>query len=199
MAIKAIIFDIDGVLADSRAAVVHNTKQVLNEYGFVVKDGEVENMSSAHSAQSVFVGLVPKLGMDARLMEKILKRLSELTAENIDMVKPTPIAQKIPELSAKYKLAVASNRKASVIMVLEKFKVTGHFETVMSSRDAPPKPSPKMLNLALGKMGILPSEAVFVGDNEEDRQAARAANVRFFLAKGTDATSCERFFQEFLY
>ena len=34
MAIKAIIFDIDGVLADSRVAVIENTGQLLREFGF---------------------------------------------------------------------------------------------------------------------------------------------------------------------
>jgi len=47
VAIKAIIFDIDGVLADSRAAVVHNTGRVLAEFGFSAAEIDALYASSA--------------------------------------------------------------------------------------------------------------------------------------------------------
>ena len=72
MAIKAIIFDIDGVLADSRQAVVHNTKELLREFGFGVDGTEVEKMSSAHSAESVLIALAPKLEKDEKLLRERL-------------------------------------------------------------------------------------------------------------------------------
>ena len=140
--LKAIIFDIDGVLADSRHAVVHNTEALLKEHGFAVPREEVERMSSAHSAETVLLSLVPALGGDRELLRRMLRRLSEITRENLRLIRPAPLAAKIPALAKKYLLAAASNRKLSARMVLEKLGIERHFSAVLTSADAPAKPDP---------------------------------------------------------
>ena len=198
MAIKAIIFDIDGVLADSRQAVVHNTKELLREFGFGVDGTEVEKMSSAHSAETVLITLAPELSHEPQLLKKMLKRLSVLTVENMGLVGPLPLAAKVPEFAKKYSLAAATNRKSSALMVLEKLGIRQHFSAVLTSADAPPKPDPAMILLALEKLGVAAGGAVFVGDNEEDRQAGEGAGVKFVLLDGTDEAECRKFLAEYL-
>ncbi|GAA1942954.1 HAD family hydrolase [Kitasatospora viridis] len=50
-------------------------------------------------------------------------------------------------------------------------------DTVVCSEDATPKPAPDGLHLARGRLGVVPSAAVFVGDMDADVHAARAAGV----------------------
>lgn len=190
MALKAIIFDIDGVLADSREAVVQNTGELLKMHGFSVPLERIEKMSSAHSAETVLVALVPSLGKDAALCERMLADLSEITAKNLHMVKPTPLAKKIGALAGRYLLAAASNRKTSARMVLGKIGVEEFFGVVVTSADAPPKPDPGMVRLALARLGVEAGESVFVGDNPEDEAAGKAAGVRTFLVDGMDEKAC---------
>lgn len=198
MAIKAIIFDIDGVLADSREAVVHNTERVLSEFGFGVSKEDIGMMSSAHSADSVLMQLAPVLEGDKKKLKRMLERLSTLTAENMHLVKPTLLVKKVPSLAKNYKLAAATNRKKSAWLVLRKFGIEGHFSAVQTSIDAPPKPDPKMIRLALRKLGVKPSEAIFIGDNAEDRMAGEAAGVRVLLVDAAcDEKSCRSFLKEF--
>jgi len=198
MAVKAIIFDIDGVLADSREAIAHNTICLMGEFGFGVPDEHVREMSSAHSAESVLVALAPALSSDRALLKRMLSRLAELTKENIDAVKPSLLAAHVPEFAAKYTLAAASNRKTSARMVLQRLGIEKYFKAVSTSADAPPKPDPAMINLALAGMGVRANEAVFVGDNVEDRQAGENAGVRSIMLDGTDGIACAKFLNEFL-
>lgn len=195
MAIKAIIFDIDGVLADSRSAVVSNTKTLLAEYGFPVEDGRVGRMSSAHSAESVLLALAPSLEKSPVLLRRMLRRLSEITRKNLHLVKPTPLASRLPEIAGKYLLAAASNRKASAAMVLAKLGIAKHFSAVVTSADAPPKPNPGMITLALGKMGVRPEEAIFVGDNREDMEAGKSAGVETVMLDGMKEEECRKFLE----
>ncbi|MFD5560404.1 HAD family hydrolase [Kitasatospora griseola] len=51
-------------------------------------------------------------------------------------------------------------------------------DTVVCFEDAPPKPAPDGLLLALDRLGAAPQDAVFVGDTVVDVRAARAADVR---------------------
>ncbi|WP_328842993.1 HAD family hydrolase [Streptomyces sp. NBC_00258] len=52
-----------------------------------------------------------------------------------------------------------------------------HLEVVITRQDAPPKPAPDGLHLALGRLDVTPERAVFVGDSPSDMTAARAAGV----------------------
>ena len=183
--LKAIIFDIDGVLADSREAVVQNTITLLAEFGQAVPPEKVRGMSTAHSADSVLIALVPSLSQDRELLARMLRRLSKITQKNIHMVKPTPLAKAVPSLARKYYLAAASNRKTSAIPVLEMLGIADRFVAIVTSADAPPKPDPGMINLALAKLHVPPSEAVFIGDNAEDEMAGKAAGVRTIILDGT--------------
>ena len=198
MEVKAIIFDIDGVLADSREAIAHNTICLMKEFGFDVPDARVEGMSSAHSAESVLIALAPSLSADNALLKKMLDRLRELTWENIALVKPAQIALSVPALAARYRLAAASNRKSSASIVLRQIGIEKYFEAVMTSEDCPPKPDPAMIRRALEKMGVRADEAIFVGDNLEDRQAGEGAGVRSIMLDGMDAKACAVFLKEFL-
>jgi FMN phosphatase YigB (HAD superfamily) len=55
------------------------------------------------------------------------------------------------------------------------------FETVVTSQSCGyAKPDPRILHVALDELGVLPREAVYVGDDPDtDRAAARAAGVSF--------------------
>ncbi|MFI9724652.1 HAD family hydrolase [Streptomyces sp. NPDC052396] len=50
-------------------------------------------------------------------------------------------------------------------------------EVVVTRQDAPPKPAPDGLHLALRRLDVPPERAVFVGDSPTDMTAARAAGV----------------------
>jgi len=196
MALKAIIFDIDGVLADSREAVVQNTIRLLAEFGQDVPAEKVRGMSTAHSADSVLISLVPSLSQDSELLARMLRRLSAITQKNLYIVKPTPLAREVPSLAKKYYLAAASNRKSSAIPVLEMLGIADRFVAVVTSADAPAKPDPGMIKLALAKLRVKPSEAVFIGDNEEDRLAGEAAGVRTLMLRSIGEEDCRKLLAE---
>ncbi|MFA5930022.1 MAG: HAD-IA family hydrolase [Candidatus Micrarchaeia archaeon] len=198
MAIKAIIFDIDGVLADSREAISHNTKCLMREFGFDVPDARIDSMSSAHSAESVLIALAPSLSADRAKLAAMLDRLRELTNENMALVKPSMLAAQVPALAARYRLAAASNRKSSAIAVLRQIGIEKYFEAVMTSGDAPVKPDPTMIRLALARLGVRADKAVFVGDNLEDMQAGEGAGVRSIMLDGMNEKACAAFVKEFL-
>jgi HAD superfamily hydrolase (TIGR01549 family) len=70
---------------------------------------------------------------------------------------------------------VTNNATSSAKTVLDKHQVS--FDLVLSRDDAPMKPAPDMLLLALERLQSSPSDAIMVGDTRPDLGAARNAKI----------------------
>ena len=81
-------------------------------------------------------------------------------------------------LSKKYKLALVTNRGSSTIRLLDHFNIRNYFDVVVTANDVlHPKPSPEPIRLALKKLKVKSSEAIYVGDAMSDSIAAKRAKV----------------------
>src|SRR5579862_9252351 len=84
------------------------------------------------------------------------------------------------ELKRRYRLALATNRSATVPALVEHLKLADIFDAIASALDkVPPKPAPDILQLCMERARVKPSQAIYVGDSPIDREAAEAAGVAF--------------------
>jgi HAD superfamily hydrolase (TIGR01509 family) len=81
---------------------------------------------------------------------------------------------------------VTSNSSRTVYRWLARARLVYTVRTVVG-RDSllALKPAPEMLLMALERSRLQADAALFVGDSDADRQAAKAAGVRFFAIAGT--------------
>jgi FMN phosphatase YigB (HAD superfamily) len=81
------------------------------------------------------------------------------------------------------KLAVVANWDCALPGHLARLGLDRHFAAVVTSAEAgAPKPDPAPFLLALERLGVEPSRAVHVGDEETDELGAAAAGMRFVPA-----------------
>jgi pyrophosphatase PpaX len=74
---------------------------------------------------------------------------------------------------------VTSKRLPIAMQGLDLFGLAPYFDLIVTMEDSPRhKPAPDPLLVAAQKLGIEPSEAIYVGDAEVDMQAAHAAGMR---------------------
>ena len=81
-------------------------------------------------------------------------------------------------------MAVVSSRRLTALeQGLGATDLRRHFPVVIGLEDVTqPKPSPEGLLLALGRLGVAPTQAVFVGDSDHDVEAGRRAGVTVWRA-----------------
>lgn len=76
------------------------------------------------------------------------------------------------------KLALITNsHRVAMRRVVERFGL--EFDVLLSREDAPLKPAPDLLVLALERLSLACHEACFVGDGHYDRLASQAAGIRY--------------------
>jgi HAD superfamily hydrolase (TIGR01509 family) len=183
--IRAIIYDCDGVLFESRAANLAYYNAVLRQLGAppVAADDRLKaHLCHTAASPEVFAGL-----LGAERVEQALACAAVLDYRQfIPFMTPEPgMVETLAALSAQMPLAVATNRGTSMPEILRHFGLTQYFQTVVTSRDvARPKPYPDMLELVARRLGLPGEDLLFVGDSELDSTAAARAGVRFAAYKG---------------
>jgi HAD superfamily hydrolase (TIGR01509 family) len=179
--IKAVIFDCDGTIVDSRHLIVPFYNWLFAEVGIPPideTDPEAVAICLGLPDDDVFSHFVPDEGDRRRLLD----RLYQLDlADFIDELRLEPHALEVLEaLRGTYRLAIATNRGHDMTAIMRRFGFDDYIETVVTAMDVPnPKPSPDMLLLAAERLGIPPAEALYIGDTDVDESAASAAGMEF--------------------
>lgn len=87
-------------------------------------------------------------------------------------------AELLPDLSARFRLALVSDAWPSLEAVYSAAGLRAYFSSfVISSRLGTAKPDPRMYRRALEELGLGPGEVVFVDDSKRNCEDARAVGI----------------------
>lgn len=175
-----LIFDLDGTLVDSSATLINGINYVRSNVGLPPMDGkEIIHgiMTPGINMAEYFYGVD---GIDSSY-EQLFK---EYYSANHD--KELRLYDGVEEmletlLQKGYTLALATNGyRDSTLEVLKHLKMEKFVDSIVCYDDVENgKPAPDMLLLLLQKYGIKASDALFIGDSQRDKLAAKAANIEF--------------------
>ena len=177
--IELVMFDADGVLFDSDESNVAYYNWIFAKVGEPPLDRDEEIAAVSYAASEVFAararGDAAKLGA----MHDVTRNMDQ--APFFKMLRPPfELRPFMLELKQRYKLALATNRSATVPALVEHLGLAGIFDAVASALDkVRPKPAPDILRLCLDRAGVDAARAVYVGDSRIDREAAVSAGMHF--------------------
>lgn len=175
--IKAVLFDIDGVLLDSLYANHQYYSEIFKKFGreFVSPD-EYRDKYYSMPVKDVLHNL---MGLEGEELEEKFAEAKKIPHyPNLYKV-PEGEKETIEELSKHYKLAIVTGR----FDLQSTFQTTGlgqYFPVTVKFGDyQKPKPDPEPLMIVLERLKMEVNEAVYVGDTEEDLLAAKALKMKF--------------------
>lgn len=191
MPIHAALFDFDGTLADSFAAITASTNFVRTSYG-------LPELPEAVVRQHVGLGLpvlMEHLVPNAPTAEAVARYRGHHPQVMVAGTRLMPdVAQTVAGLHRRgVRMAVCSNKRVEFTRTLVGVLGLGPFFAAVLGPDdvgGRAKPDPAMLLEGLTRVGVSPAEAVYVGDMDVDVQTAKAAGVPVWLVLG-GATSPE--------
>jgi phosphoglycolate phosphatase len=177
------IFDADGVLFDSRESNTAYYNAIFQQIG-------EPPLSPEEESAGVFMAATQIFDLRARGDEVKIARMREI-ARTIDFTPffkllrpPFELRPFMIELKQRYRLALATNRSATTLALIQYLGLDGVFDAVASARDkVRPKPAPDILTLCLERANTASAKAIYVGDSDVDLAAATAAGTHF-LAVG---------------
>jgi HAD superfamily hydrolase (TIGR01509 family) len=192
---KLVVFDLDGVLIDSKELHFESLNRALREIS-----PEFEITPDEHSAKFDGLSTRKKLeilnqekGLKFENFEQIWKVKQEITLRMLrDIKTDKALVEFLQFLQEKeLKLALASNSvKKTVLTILKNLGIDQYFSLVLSNEDVIyPKPHPEIYWKAMIHFGALPENTFVFEDSYVGRLAAQRSGVRLIpVDSRTDLT-----------
>ena len=169
--IKAVIFDLDGVLLDNTSVIVEVFQEDARRSGIKIPDKE----AIINTLGLPWMDMVEKLfGKD----EKYKKIHCEVWAEYENKMKFMPGIEEVLDELKQEKAIVTSKPKATAKRQLKDF--IHYFKLIIAMEDTKThKPHPEPLLKACNQLNIKPNETVYIGDYIKDFEMAKNAGASF--------------------
>jgi HAD superfamily hydrolase (TIGR01509 family) len=186
--IKAVIFDCDGVMFDSRRSNIHFYNHLLDHFGLPpMREDQIDFIHMATAVESIshiFRGTPYESEAQAYRFQM------DYTPFIDDLAMEPGLKELLELLKHAFRLAVATNRSNTIQTVLHRHGLEDYFDLVVSSLDVThPKPHPEPLLKVLECFKLNSEEALYVGDSIIDLQTAQAAGVPFIAYKNQTLAS----------
>ena len=176
--IRALIFDLDGVLVDTAEYHYRGWKRLADEAGLPFDRKDNEALRGISRRESLLLILHDRKLPEGEIQE-MMERKNHYYLEYIQEITPADLLPGAGELlleirSAGLKSAIGSASKNSC-QVLEQLGILSLFDAISDGYSVGnPKPAPDLFLHAAAQLGYLPSECVVVEDAAAGIQAARA-------------------------
>lgn len=181
--IKALIFDLDGTLADTLDDLLCAMNGMLRDLGHPLRTKE-ELRRFINRGVRYFVGMSLPEGLvdtwECETVDEAIMLYKNHYAEcYADQTKPFDgLPEEILKLKAAgYKLGVLSNKLEEFVRITVDKLYPGVFDSVHGQTDLPEKPDPRMAYLVAGELGVEPHECVFIGDSDIDMKTGVNAGM----------------------
>jgi HAD superfamily hydrolase (TIGR01509 family) len=191
MAIRAVLFDFDGVLADTENHHVAAWQRTLAALGWSVPD-EVAARSAEIDDRAFLSELFWSRGVTEGDVEGWLRekqRLTRMLLEDSPRIYPG-VVDLVSALQGRAALGIVTGTsRENVEIVLKAADLDSSFSPIVAKEDVRQiKPAPEAYRTALKRLKLSPGEAVALEDSPSGLASAKAAGIRT-IAVGHRRTS----------
>ncbi len=181
---KAVIFDLDGVIVSTDEYHFKAWKRIADEEGIHFNREINENLrgvSRMESLEIILKGSVRPYKQEEKV--RLAQRKNNYYRELLENLTPEDLLPGVIPVLRELKkrgigIAIGSSSKNSPL-ILEKIELCGYFDAVADGNDIThSKPDPEVFLLAAKKLGVNPSECVVVEDADAGIEAALAGGMK---------------------
>tara|TARA_B100001996_G_scaffold342325_1_gene296878 strand:+ start:2139 stop:3518 length:1380 start_codon:yes stop_codon:yes gene_type:complete len=199
--INLVIFDLDGVLFDSKKYHFEALNLALNEVNekYVISYEEHLKEFDGLPTNKKLELLTQKKGLEKNKYETIWKQKQKYTMELLDGIKKNEKIYNLLTLlkNNEIKIACASNSiSETVTRVLDKLEIIDLFDIIVSNEDVlNPKPHPEMYWKCMTKLSILPNETLIIEDSPVGRLGASLSGAKTYFVESSADISEDLYYE----
>jgi phosphoglycolate phosphatase len=177
--VRALIFDLDGTLIDSKRDLIHSVNAMRRELGRVELAEDTIAGYIGHGAPQLVGSALGKGATTQEVQHGLQFFLGYYEEHKMDTTCAYPgVAETLERLSA-LPMAVLTNKPVRIsVRILESLGLSKYFRAIYGGNSfETKKPDPLGANTILREFRAAPQEAMLIGDSEVDIQTARNAGT----------------------
>jgi phosphoglycolate phosphatase len=177
--VRALIFDLDGTLIDSKQDLIHSVNAMLRELGRQELAEETISGYIGHGAPRLVARALGNGSTDEERQRALQFFLSYYELHKMDTTCAYPGVAETLEKLASIPMAVLTNKPVRIsVRILDEMGLAKYFRAVYGGNSfETKKPDPLGAKTILRELRAEPGEALLVGDSEVDVQTARNAGM----------------------
>ncbi|WP_182126135.1 HAD family phosphatase [Nitrosopumilus sp. b2] len=201
--IKAILYDLDGVLVDATEWHYESLNDALKEVvGFVIeRDEHITTFNGIPTMKKLEI-LHNQGRLEKSSFEKIWEKKQEKTFEVIERIASIdPNKIRLHEQTKNFKKACITNSiRKSALLMLKKTGQLQYMDFVISNEDvSSPKPSPEGYNIAIKKFNLSPKDCLIIEDSPKGLEAAKQSGANVYEVSGYHEVTLENILTKINY
>lgn len=180
--IKAIIFDMNGVIVDDEPIHELAFKSVLKNYGIKLTSNDYSDLCMGRTDKGGFEAIMEKFSLNNidinDLIAQKSKKYPRLITGNVKSIRG--VIELIKKLAKKYPLALtSSSTRGEVETILKIFEIKKYFKVIVSAEDITHgKPNPEPYLLTAKKLRINPANCLVIEDSKNGVISAKCAGMK---------------------
>jgi beta-phosphoglucomutase len=181
--IRAIVFDFDGVLADSEPLHLRSYQEVLSPIGITLTRDDYYQNYLGYDDEGVFTRLAEARGlrMDARQVATLIEEKTRVFDDMLaagEMLYPAARAC-VERMAARFPLGIASGAlRHEIEAILRAGNLHHHFRFIVASGETPAgKPAPDPYRRAAELHGVPPANCLAIEDSRWGIESAQSAGL----------------------
>lgn len=177
--VRALIFDLDGTLIDSKDDLIASINAMLRELGRPELPSETISGYIGHGAPLLVARALGESCTELERQQALQFFLKHYELHKLDTTRAYPgVAGTLAKLQG-MPMAVLTNKPVRISgRILKEMDLAKYFRAIYGGNSfETKKPDPLGANTILQELDVKPSEALFVGDSDVDMQTARNARM----------------------
>lgn len=179
---QLILFDCDGTLTDSHAAIVQSMQQAFQQASLEAPQDSAIRPLIGLSLHQVIEQLATEQTElthdDVHELAEFYRSAYHELEENIELFPNAKHTLRTLQERGYWLGVVTGKSKPGLLRALEKFALQEHFLTIRTGDCCRSKPHPQMVAESMHELGVAATETSVIGDSRYDMQMAKNAAVR---------------------
>ena len=181
--VKAVIFDMDGTVADTLRSIAGFGNAALAAHGFPALETDLYRQLVGNGADVLIRRMLRSTGLPhtEETVQAVRKTYDTLyEADPTKLVAPYPgIIDMLKTVrAAGIKTAILSNKPDNMTCFIADALFPGLFDIVHGQRSGiPKKPDPTAVRMLCDELGVTPDECLYVGDSGVDMQTGHNSGI----------------------
>jgi HAD superfamily hydrolase (TIGR01509 family) len=178
-ALRAIVFDMDGLMIDSESVYWAAGRQIAARHGKTVKDETLGRMMGRSPLESVRL-FAEELGL-TETPQALLETREAMVIETLR--RGVPVMPELPEFlkefRPRFKFAVATSAPRRMVdIIMDGLNLRHWFDAIQTSDDVTRgKPDPEIYLKAMARIGVAPGESVVLEDSSNGALSGKRAGA----------------------